>query len=171
MTHGADPAFPQIVIARGARFRPRLAYPSRMLFRTALLLVVQGHDVPIDDSKVRFGLDWFGMAAHGDCHTHVDALCHLSYEGLTYNGRRATEVLRTNGAIAQDIAAYHTGSSAAVCCSTARGSAASNGSSRARWSFGSCPVIALECMGRVRRHRSSILCNLRRQQTGLLKRW
>jgi kynurenine formamidase len=75
----------------------------------ALLLVVQGHDVPVDKSKVRFGLDWLGMAAHGDCHTHVDALCHLSYDGFTYNGRRATDVLRTNGATAQDIAAYHAG--------------------------------------------------------------
>jgi kynurenine formamidase len=75
----------------------------------ANLLVVQGHDVPVDESKVRFGLDWLGMAAHGDCHTHVDALCHISYDGLTYNGRRAEDVLRTNGATEQDIAAYHTG--------------------------------------------------------------
>ena len=75
----------------------------------AMLLVVQGHDVPVDGSKVRFGLDWLGMAAHGDTHTHVDALCHISYAGVTYNGRPATEVLRTNGATAQDIAVYHTG--------------------------------------------------------------
>lgn len=75
----------------------------------ALLLVVQGHDVPVDESKVRFGLDWLGMAAHGDCHTHVDALCHLSYAGVTYNGRPAQEVLRTNGATEQDVAAYHEG--------------------------------------------------------------
>jgi kynurenine formamidase len=75
----------------------------------ASLFVLQGHDVPIDASKVRFGLDWLGMAAHGDCHTHVDALCHISYDGLTYNGRPATEVLQTNGATEQDIAAYHEG--------------------------------------------------------------
>jgi kynurenine formamidase len=75
----------------------------------ALLLVVQGHDVPIDGSKVRFGFDWLGMAAHGDCHTHVDALCHVSYDGLTYNGRPAGEVLRSNGATEQDMAAYHEG--------------------------------------------------------------
>ncbi len=75
----------------------------------ATLFVVQAHDVPIDESKVRFGLDWLGMAAHGDCHTHVDALCHISYDGLTYNGRPANEVLRSTGAIEQDIAAYHEG--------------------------------------------------------------
>src|SRR5581483_3010013 len=75
----------------------------------ATLLVVQGHDVPVDGSKVRFGLDYLGMACHGDCHTHVDALCHISYDGLTYNGRPAAEVLHTTGAAEQDVAAYHEG--------------------------------------------------------------
>jgi kynurenine formamidase len=75
----------------------------------ATLLVVQAHDVPVDGSEVRFGLDYLGMAAHGDCHTHVDALCHISYRGLTYNGKPAREVLRSTGASAQDIAAYHAG--------------------------------------------------------------
>jgi kynurenine formamidase len=75
----------------------------------AELLVVQVHDVPIDGSKVRFGLDWLGMAAHGDCHTHVDALCHISYDGLTYNGLPAGEVLPSSGASRLDMAAYHKG--------------------------------------------------------------
>jgi kynurenine formamidase len=75
----------------------------------ATLLMVQGHDVPVDESKVRFALDWLGMAAHGDCHTHVDALCHISYAGVTYNGRAAEQVMPTTGATAQDISAYHAG--------------------------------------------------------------
>ncbi len=75
----------------------------------ATLFLVQGHDVPVDGSKVRFGLDWLGMAAHGDCHTHVDALCHISYDGLTYNGRPALDVLRSTGATEQDIAVYNSG--------------------------------------------------------------
>jgi kynurenine formamidase len=75
----------------------------------ATLLLVQGHDVPVDESKVRFGVDWLGMAAHGDTHTHVDALCHISYGGLTYNGRRAADVVPSTGATAQDITAYATG--------------------------------------------------------------
>ncbi len=69
----------------------------------AIHFVVQGHDVAVDSSKVRFALDFMGMACHGDCHTHVDALCHISYDGLTYNGRPATEVLTTTGATALDI--------------------------------------------------------------------
>ena len=75
----------------------------------AILFVVQGHDVPVDGSKVRFGLDWLGMAAHGDTHTHVDALCHISYDGLTYNGRPAVEVFRSSGATEQDITVYKDG--------------------------------------------------------------
>ena len=80
--------------------------------------------MPVDASKVRFALDYLGMACHGDCHTHVDALCHISYDGLTYNGRPALQVLPTHGATAQDIAAYSRASSAAACCSTSRGCAA-----------------------------------------------
>jgi kynurenine formamidase len=71
--------------------------------------MTQGHDVPVDGSKVRFGLDFMGMACHGDCHTHVDALCHISYDGLTYNGRDAGEVVKSTGATAQDMDAYSTG--------------------------------------------------------------
>ena len=59
----------------------------------AMHFVVQSHDVPVDESKVGFALDYLGMACHGDCHTHVDALCHISYAGLTYNGRPAAEVV------------------------------------------------------------------------------
>lgn len=75
----------------------------------ASLFLVQGHDVPVDESGVRFGLDYLGMACHGDCHTHVDALCHVSYAGRTYNGREASSVLSSRGAAEQDIAAYSTG--------------------------------------------------------------
>jgi kynurenine formamidase len=75
----------------------------------ALHFLTQGHDVLVDSSKVRFALDFLGMACHGDCHTHVDALCHISYDGLTYNGRAALDVVKTTGATEQDITAYSTG--------------------------------------------------------------
>jgi kynurenine formamidase len=75
----------------------------------ALHFLTQGHDVPVDSSKVRFALDFMGMACHGDCHTHVDALCHISYDGLTYNARSALDVVKTTGVTGQDITAYSTG--------------------------------------------------------------
>jgi kynurenine formamidase len=75
----------------------------------AIHFVSEGHDVRVDESEVRFALDFLGMACHGDCHTHVDALCHMSYRGLTYNGKPALEVVNSMGATTQDITAYATG--------------------------------------------------------------
>jgi len=70
----------------------------------AIHFVSQGHDIDIGSGGLRFGLDFLGMACHGDCHSHVDALCHISYNGLTYNGKRAEEVLTSRGATSLDIA-------------------------------------------------------------------
>jgi kynurenine formamidase len=70
----------------------------------AIHFVSQAHDIDIGSGGLRFGLDFLGMACHGDCHTHVDALCHISYNGLTYNGKRAEEVLTSKGAATLDIA-------------------------------------------------------------------
>jgi kynurenine formamidase len=75
----------------------------------AIHFVTQGHDIEIHSSGLRFGLDFLGMACHGDCHTHVDALCHISYKGQTYNGKPALEVLTSKGATTLDIANYGTG--------------------------------------------------------------
>jgi kynurenine formamidase len=71
----------------------------------AIHFVSQGHDIDIGSSGLRFGLDFLGMACHGDCHTHMDALCHISYKGQTYNGKAAEEVLTTKGATSLDVAA------------------------------------------------------------------
>jgi hypothetical protein len=40
------------------------------------------HDIPISKSGLTFGMCFLGMASHGDCHTHVDALNHVGYKGL-----------------------------------------------------------------------------------------
>jgi len=70
----------------------------------ALHFVTQGHDVDIHSHGLRFGMDFLGMVCHGDCHSHVDALCHISYKGQTYNGKPAEEVLTSKGATSLDIA-------------------------------------------------------------------
>ena len=63
----------------------------------AIHFVSQGHDVDIGSGGLRFGLDFLGMASHGDCHSHVDALNHISYNGQTYNGKPALEAVRSTG--------------------------------------------------------------------------
>jgi kynurenine formamidase len=75
----------------------------------AIHFVSQAHDIDIGSNGLRFGLDFLGMVCHGDCHTHVDALCHISYNGRTYNGLPAQEVLTSKGATTLDIASYGDG--------------------------------------------------------------
>jgi kynurenine formamidase len=75
----------------------------------AIHFVTQGHDIDIGAPGPRFALDFLGMAFHGDCHSHVDALCHISYKGLTYNGKVASEVFNSQGATSQDITSYGNG--------------------------------------------------------------
>ncbi len=48
------------------------------------------HDLPVSESGLSFGMCFLGMASHGDCHTHVDALNHVAYKGKLYNGKPAS---------------------------------------------------------------------------------
>jgi kynurenine formamidase len=43
-------------------------------------------------------MDYFGMVFHGTGFTHMDALCHVSYQGRLYNGRSFSEHLSREGA-------------------------------------------------------------------------
>ncbi len=67
-----------------------------------------GHDNDIGSGSLRFATDFIGMQFHGDCHTHIDALCHIAYRGQLYNGRPATSVT-TSGANELDITEYAQG--------------------------------------------------------------
>jgi kynurenine formamidase len=71
--------------------------------------VTQSHDIDIGSNGLTFSLDFLGMACHGDCHTHVDALCHIAYKGKTYNGKPALEVMTSKGATTLDITNYANG--------------------------------------------------------------
>jgi kynurenine formamidase len=42
--------------------------------------------------SVHFMKDYVGADYHNDGHSHIDALCHVAYEGLMYNGRSAGAV-------------------------------------------------------------------------------
>jgi kynurenine formamidase len=71
--------------------------------------VVQGHDIDIGSSTLTFATDYVGLAFHGDCHTHMDALCHIAYQGRVYNGRPALEVMTSKGATSLDVTTYEHG--------------------------------------------------------------
>ena len=71
--------------------------------------VVQGHDIDVGSGSVTFATDYLGIAFHGDCHTHMDALCHIAYRGRVYNGRPAQEVMTSAGATGLDVTTYRNG--------------------------------------------------------------
>jgi len=62
-------------------------------------------DVDIGSGELRFATDFLGMQFHGDCHTHIDALCHIAYQGQLYNGRPAG-LVTSRGALGLDITTY-----------------------------------------------------------------
>lgn len=60
--------------------------------RPAVHHMTQMHDWDIGSGELRFATDFLGMDFHGDCHTHIDALCHVAWKGQLYNGRPASAV-------------------------------------------------------------------------------
>jgi kynurenine formamidase len=74
----------------------------------AIHYMSQNHDIPIGTSKVGFAMDFLGMECHGDCHTHIDALNHISYGGLLYGGRPVSDVT-SKGAPGLAITTYANG--------------------------------------------------------------
>jgi kynurenine formamidase len=70
--------------------------------------ISMGHDIPVGGGET-FGMCFLGMASHGDCHTHVDALNHVAYKGRLYNGRDAIATLTSKGSEWGSIAAYADG--------------------------------------------------------------
>src|SRR5437762_5505898 len=67
--------------------------------------MVNTHDIDIGSGSLRFATDYLGMQFHGDCHTHMDALCHIAYAGRLYNGVPACTVT-VRGAARLDVTAY-----------------------------------------------------------------
>ncbi|MCL2060119.1 MAG: cyclase family protein [Oscillospiraceae bacterium] len=74
----------------------------------AIHYMAAAHDIDTEQGAQGFqgfATDFLGMQFHGDCHTHLDALCHISYKGLLYNGVPAS-VVSTAGAGRLDVTAY-----------------------------------------------------------------
>lgn len=72
----------------------------------ALHYMCTTHDVDVGSGELlRFATDFLGMQFHGDCHTHIDALCHIAYKGRLYNGLPANTVT-SRGSLGLDITAY-----------------------------------------------------------------
>jgi kynurenine formamidase len=73
--------------------------------RPATHYMVQGYDIHSDLGEPQFSTDFLATEFHGDCHTHIDALCHIAYKGKLYNGKPMSAVT-SHGPTIQDITAY-----------------------------------------------------------------
>jgi kynurenine formamidase len=65
-------------------------------------------DVPVDSGTLRFAMDYVGMNLHGDAQSHIDALCHVIYDGMLWNGVPG-ETLTSAGAAELSIDVAHNG--------------------------------------------------------------
>jgi kynurenine formamidase len=74
----------------------------------AIHYMATGHDNDIGAGSLRFATDFIGMQIHGECQTHLDALCHVSYRGQLYNGRPA-DLVTTSGTDVLDVSEYSQG--------------------------------------------------------------
>jgi kynurenine formamidase len=49
-------------------------------------------DLDIGSGTVRFAKDYVGVDYHNDGHSHIDALCHVAFEGKLYDGQQDRSV-------------------------------------------------------------------------------
>jgi kynurenine formamidase len=73
--------------------------------RPAIHYMVQNYDIHSNLGEPQFAMDYLASEFHGDCHTHIDALCHIAYEGKLYNGKPASTVT-SHGPTIQDSTTY-----------------------------------------------------------------
>jgi len=59
-------------------------------------------DTDIGSGSLRFAKDYVGVDYHNDGHSHIDALCHVAYEGHLYNGQ-PEDAVTSEGAAADAI--------------------------------------------------------------------
>lgn len=67
--------------------------------RPAVHAMSRNHDSATGPNAVGFATDYLGMDFHGNCHTHIDALCHVSYRGRLYDGVAADTVGPAGGSV------------------------------------------------------------------------
>ncbi len=49
-------------------------------------------DVEIGSGTLRFAKDYVGVDYHNDTHSHLDALCHVAFDGLLFNDRPSDSI-------------------------------------------------------------------------------
>ena len=53
-----------------------------------------------ESGSLSFTMDYVGQDYHHASHSHIDALCHVSFGGSLYNGFRTASTVSADGAAA-----------------------------------------------------------------------
>ena len=61
------------------------------------------------EGPLRFAMDYVGQDFHHPSHSHIDALCHVSYRGSLYNGFETASTVSADGAAALSVETLHEG--------------------------------------------------------------
>jgi hypothetical protein len=56
-------------------------------------------DVDIGSGSLRFAMDYLAFDYHSDTYSHIDALCHVAFEGRLYNGHPAAGITSRGAAV------------------------------------------------------------------------
>jgi kynurenine formamidase len=56
-------------------------------------------DTDIGSGSLRFAMDYVAFEYHSDTYSHVDALCHVAFEGRLYNGHPTAEITSRGAAV------------------------------------------------------------------------
>ena len=56
-------------------------------------------DVDIGSGSLRFAMDYLAFDYHSDTYSHIDALCHVAFEGCLYNGHPAAGITSRGAAV------------------------------------------------------------------------
>ena len=76
-----------VTLGRRVDTQARLDNPA-----PAVHLMTMLPDVEVGTGSVRFAKDYIGVDYHNDTHSHLDALCHVAFDGRLYGGESEQEI-------------------------------------------------------------------------------
>lgn len=86
-----------VSLGQPLNMQKRIDCPEPAVHRMTML-----PDVDVGAGSVRFAKDYVGVDYHNDGHSHIDALCHVAYEGRLFDGMPA-DLVTAQGAEAGSI--------------------------------------------------------------------
>jgi kynurenine formamidase len=92
-----------ITLARPLDTHPGMENPEPAVHRMTML-----GDTDIGSGTLSFAKDYIGVDYHNDSHSHIDALCHVAFDGALYNGK-AVDSITADGAGADAIEVLRNG--------------------------------------------------------------